>query len=96
MRRVVSPATIQTIEAVQKARRRADRLHHELARIFEAMRRGESLRRHYQAGYPYWSLSGGRTVSAEAAAIVTKAPEIVGCDEGLLPDHHQSWKIIND
>ena len=63
-----------------------------------AMRRGESLHLQYQAGRALWALSGGRSISAEVAEILTKHALIAAVGDSLFPDccPSQTWRYVND
>ena len=66
----------------------------------QAMRRGELLHLQYSAGRPLWSLSSGRVVSSEVAAIIINDARIVPVGRALFDGMPgQSWKhggIDND
>ena len=62
-------------------------------RALSAMRKGAQLRLQYQNGHPAWSL-GGKSISAEVAAIITASVLIVPADAALFPDlPGQCWRV---
>ena len=67
MTRTVLRGGVYTPSDLHRSSRRLDR---RLARVntaLAAMRQGQFLQLQYRAGRPLWSLSGGRSVSAEVA-----------------------------
>jgi hypothetical protein len=81
---------------------------HRLGRVLErriasansalaAMRQGESLHLQYRAGSPLWSLSGGRSVSANIAENLIEHAFVAPVDDALFADMPgQSWRFTND
>jgi hypothetical protein len=62
-------------------------------RALSAMRRGAQLRLEYRGGRPSWSLSGGKQVSAEVAAILVNHALVAPADAALFSDlPGQSWR----
>jgi hypothetical protein len=77
--------------------RTACRLERRIASVdsaLQAMRRGEFLHLQYSVGRPLWTLSNGRTVSTEVAAILINDARIVPVGRALFDDMPgQSWKL---
>ena len=62
-------------------------------RALSAMRKGAQLRLQYQNGHPSWSL-GGKSVSADVAAIVIASVLVAPADAALFPDlPGQCWRM---
>ena len=58
------------------------------------MRKGDFLHLQYQAGRPLWSLSGGQSVPADVAAILTSNASVVPVGDALFANMPgQTWRI---
>jgi hypothetical protein len=88
-------ASIHTSGELHRAARRLNRRTAGVNVALQAMRRGEFLCLQYSAGRPCWSLSNGRTVSAQVADILTHNASIIPADGALFPDcvPAQTWKL---
>jgi hypothetical protein len=91
--------SIYTPGELHRLGRRLNRRIASVDAALQAMRRGGFLHLQYHAGRPLWSLSSGRTVSSEVAAILINDARIVPVGRALFDDMPgQSWKHggIND
>ena len=61
--------------------------------VLIAMRMGEVLHLQYEHGRPLWSLSGGRSVSAEVAALLTSNASVVPVGDALFDGMSQTWRF---
>ena len=61
-------SSIPTAAELRRSARRLDRRLAGAAEILCIMQDGQTLHLRYEGGRPVWSLSGGRTVSAEIAS----------------------------
>jgi hypothetical protein len=87
-------ASVHTAPELHRAARRLNRRTAGVNTALQAMRRGEFLRLQYSAGRPCWSLSNGRTVSAEVASTLISSAFIVPADDALFSGMPaQSWKL---
>ena len=65
----------------------------EVAQMLAAMRRGQFLQLQYRAGRPLWSLSDGRSVSAEVAETLKNA-SVAPAGRALFPDMPaKTWRF---
>ena len=65
------------------------------ATVLAAMRGGQSLHLQYQAGKALWSLSGGQSVSADLANILTSNTSVAPVDDALFSNMPgQTWRYI--
>jgi hypothetical protein len=89
-------STIPTSDSLRRAHRRLGRRSAGINTALAAMRRGESLHLEYRGGgRPCWSLSNGRTVSAEVASILINSASVVPAGDALFSDlPGQSWKLL--
>ena len=72
--------------------RRAHRLAARIDQALAAMREGQSLQLQHCEGRPLWSLSGGQSVTADVAAILT-CKALVPADTALFSDlPGQTWR----
>ena len=75
---------VHTAPELHRSTRRLDRNVAAADRALTAMREGRSLHLQYQAGFPIWSLSGGRDVSADIAAILTSNASVAPVGDALF------------
>jgi hypothetical protein len=87
-------SAIPTPDSLRRAHRRLDRRAASLNAALAAMRRGKSLHLEYRSGgRPCWSLSNGRAVSAEVAAILTRNASVVPVGDALFAGiPGQTWR----
>jgi hypothetical protein len=76
--------TIHTPETLQASRRRATRRLETAQFVLAKMRRGEALHLTYTKWGPCWSLSGGRRVDSDVAAVVVKSASVVDVGDALF------------
>ena len=63
-------------------------------RTLNSMRRGQTLHLQYRAGRSLWSLSDGRFVTPQVAALVTSSVLVQPADAALFPDlPGQCWRM---
>ena len=85
---------VYTPTDLHRSSRRLDRRLASVNTALAAMRRGQFLQLQYQAGRPLWSLSEGRSVSAEVAETLIKNASVVPADRALFPDMPaQTWRF---
>jgi hypothetical protein len=85
---------IFTPRELRRATRRPDRRIANVDRVLAAMKNGESLYLEYENGRPLWSLSGGRTVPANIAALVIADVSVVDVGDSLFPNSpSQTWRM---
>ena len=61
--------------------------------ILDAMRRGEALHLQYKNNSPLWSLSDGRPVTADVAALLIRHADVVPVADALFSDlPGQTWR----
>jgi hypothetical protein len=75
---------VHTAPELHRSTRRLDRNVAAADRALTAIREGRSLHLQYQAGFPIWSLSGGRAVSADIAAILTSNASVAPVGDALF------------
>jgi hypothetical protein len=86
---------IYTPTELHRSARRLDRRLASVDQVLTAMRRGESLHLQYENGRPLWSLSGGRTVSAETAEVLICNASVVPVGDALFNDMPgQTWRYV--
>lgn len=64
-------------------------------RALALMRKGQTLHLQYRAGKPSWGLSGGKSVSADVAAILTSHVLVVPVGDGLFAGMSQTWRFVS-
>jgi hypothetical protein len=88
------PSSIFTPGERHRTGRRLDRRVAHVDRVLIAMKRGEALHLQYEKGRPLWSLSGGRTVPADIAALAIADAAVVAVGRALFDDClAQTWRI---
>jgi hypothetical protein len=86
---------IYTPSELHRTARRLDRHNTNVERVLRAMRSGESLHLEYRSGAPAWSLSGGRIVHANIAAIVIADVSVVPVGAALFAGMPgQTWRFV--
>jgi hypothetical protein len=90
------PASIPTPASLRATNNRLAKRRRQVDRALEAMRKGDALYLSYENGRPCWHLTGGSSVASDAAAFLITLSNIVGCDDSLLPGHHQTWRYAHD
>jgi hypothetical protein len=84
-----APQTANRATQLRRTSRKVGRTNQVLA----AMRSGQSLHLQHRDGRPLWSLSGGRSVAADVAAIVIRHALVVPADTALFTNlPGQSWE----
>jgi hypothetical protein len=87
---------IYTPSELHRLARRLHRRNTSVNAALAAMRDRQFLHLQYHAGQPRWSLSGGRSVSAETAKILIKHPSVVPADGALIDGMPgQSWHVAS-
>jgi hypothetical protein len=77
---------VSTAAGLYFQQRRAEFDHAAANRALAAMRKGQVLCLQYRSGRPSWGLSGGKSVSAEVAAILLNHALVVPASGALFPD----------
>ena len=76
---------------------RLDRRVVRVDQVLIAMRKGEVLHLQYENGRPLWSLSGGRSVSAEVANLLITSASVVPIGSALFDGMPgQAWRFVPD
>jgi hypothetical protein len=84
----------QGIHTPSELRRSARRLDCRAARVnavLALLRQGEALLLKYESGRPHWSLSSGRSISAEVASVLINCVSVVPAGDALFDDTSQTW-----
>ena len=77
-----APQTANRATQLRRASRKVDRVNQVLA----AMANGQSLHLQHRDGRPLWSLSDGRSVTADVAALVIRDARVVPADAAHFSD----------
>ena len=86
---------VHTASELRRSTRRLDRRLASVDQILGAMGRGEALHLQYENGCPRWSLSGGRRVAADVAAIVIVNASVAPVGDALFSNMPgQTWRHI--
>jgi hypothetical protein len=85
---------IPTPERLRQINRRRDRHNRKVETVLTTMACGAALHLTYQNGRGIWQLTTGQFIPSETAAIVTAHPLVVAVDGGLLPNHPQTWRVV--
>ena len=84
-----APQTANRATQLRRTSRKVDRVN----RVLAAMANGQSLHLQHRDGRPLWSLSDGRSVTADVAAILTCHALVVPADVALFPGlAGQEWR----
>jgi hypothetical protein len=88
--------TIPTPTSLARNARRTDRRNHGVTTVLAQMRRGAVLRACFVRGKRIWSLSPGREVPADVAALVIAHPKVCGVGDALF-DHKlsQTFRFVS-
>ena len=85
---------MRSLHDLKLARHRIDRKRRETDRVLAEMRNGASLLLHFVNGRPFWRVSTGEFVSADAANIIINRSGIASCGDALfhgMPG--QTWRL---
>jgi len=86
---------IYTPSELSRLGRRLDRHVADIDQVLRAMRGGESMHLQYENGRPLWSLSSGRTIPANIAALVIADVSVVAVGRALFDEClPQTWRIL--
>jgi len=77
-----APQTANRATQLRRASRKVDRVNQVLA----AIANGQSLHLQHRDGRPLWSLSDGRSVTADVAALVIRDARVVPADAAHFSD----------
>ena len=84
---------VHTASELRRSIRRLDRRLAGVDQILGAMRKGEVLHLQYENGRPPWSLSGGRSVAADVAALVIINTSVIPVGRALFAKvPGQTWR----
>ena len=93
---ITSPHGVPTAASLHRHHCRLDRKLATATTALAAMRRGQSLHLQYRAGRAFWSLSGGQSVSADVATILTSNASVAPVDDALFSNMPgQTWRHIH-
>jgi hypothetical protein len=86
----------QGVHTASELRRSTRRLDRRLAGVdLGTMRKGEELHLQYENDRPPWSLSGGRSVAADVAALVIRHALVAPADTALFSTSpRQPWRHL--
>jgi hypothetical protein len=84
--------TIQTVSGLRRLQRRVDRRRCAAARVISAMQSGEALKKHFTSQGPVYTLTNGKPVSHDVAAVVTADIQVIPVNDGLFPGTPQTWR----
>ena len=91
---IISRQGVHTASELRRSTRRLDRRLASVDQILGAWR-GEALHLQYENGRPRWSLSGGRSVAADVAAIVIVNASVAPVGDALFSNMPgQTWRHI--
>ena len=85
---------MKSLHDLKLARQRVDRNRRETDRVLIAMRNGAALHLQFVNGRPFWRLSTGGFVSADAANSIINRSDIASCGDALfygMPG--QTWRM---
>lgn len=78
----------------RRSNRRLDRRLANVDQVLGAMRKGEALHLQYENNRPHWSLSGGRNVIADTAALVIGNASVAPVGDALFQGMPgQEWRV---
>jgi len=85
---------VHTASGVRRSTRRLDRRLAGVDEVLAAMRKGEGLHLQYENIRPHWSLSGGRNVAADTAALVIGNVSVAPVGDALFQGMPgQEWRV---
>jgi hypothetical protein len=90
---MTAPRQGLTASELRRSARRLDRLLADIDQILGAMREGEALHLQYENNRPLWSLSGGRNVATDVAALVIGNASVAPVGDALFVSiPGQTWR----
>jgi len=84
-----------TVSDLRRSSRCLDRRLASVGEVLGAMKKGEALHLQYENNGPLWSLSGGRKVAADAAALLIDNASVAPVGDALFANiPGQTWRYV--
>jgi hypothetical protein len=83
---------IPTLQSVRLQRRHIDRRRTRAAHVLSAMSHGAALHQQFTSQGKVFTLTGGRSVTPDVAAVVIGHSNVVSVNDGLFAGTPQTWR----